>query len=224
MGAASTCGVAGVSGVLVVAGADLDVAAASARAVATTGDSGWEGAVEFARAGADDIPFGIKVTSLALALMSTVESVAVAMSMRAFRHGIFFGYGTCFWRSSVPWMLYCHLTGITVRTAVMIGIIRESPEVFSLWAVGVWGTGVCGVSGRGTSFTAGAGSGVRAGGVTTGVPGTGSSGAETEAAGAAVVEGRPPMSLRIMLKAVPSEVLIWRYPVGVISPIISSRT
>ena len=121
-------------------------------------------------------------------------------------------------------MLYCHLTGITVRTAVMIGIIREFPEVFSLWAVGVWGTGVCGASGRGISFTAGAGSGVRAGGVTTGVPGTGSSGAETEAAGAVVVEGSPPMSLRIMLKAVPSEVRIWRYPVGVISPIISSRT
>ena len=124
-------------------------------------------------------------------------------------------------------MLYCHLTGSTVRTAVIIGIIRESPEALdnsSLWGVGAWGTGVCGTSGRGASFTAGAGSGVCAGGVTTGVPGTGSSGAETEAAGAAVVEGRPPMSLRIMLKAVPSEVLIWRYPVGVISPIISSRT
>ena len=81
----------GIVGVLVVAGADFDVAAASARAVATTGDSGWEGAAEFARAGADDIPFGVKVTSLALALMSTVESVAVAISMRAFRHGIFWG-------------------------------------------------------------------------------------------------------------------------------------
>ena len=91
MGAASTCGVAGVSSVLVVAGADFDVAAASARAVATRGDSGWEGAVEFARAGADGVPFGVKVTSLALALMSTVESVAVAISMRAFRHGTFFG-------------------------------------------------------------------------------------------------------------------------------------
>ena len=91
MDVASTFGVAGVSGVLVVAGADFDVAAASARAVATTGDSGWEGAAEFARAGADDIPFGVNVTSLALALMSTVESVAVAISMRAFRHGTFWG-------------------------------------------------------------------------------------------------------------------------------------
>ena len=91
MGAASTFGVAGFSEVLGVAEAASDAVAASARAVATTGDSGWEGAVEFARAGADDIPFGIKVTSLALALMSTVESVAVAISIIALRHGTFFG-------------------------------------------------------------------------------------------------------------------------------------
>ena len=175
MDVASTFGVAGGAGVLVVAGADFDVAAASARAVATTGDSDETGAAtaDCVVAGADGVPFGVKVTSLALALMSTVESVAVAMSMRAFRHGIFFGYGTCFWRSSVPWMLYCHLTGITVRTAVMIGILRESPEALdgsSLWAVGVWETGVCGDSARDASSTAGTGSGVRAGGVTTGVP------------------------------------------------------
>ena len=143
MDVASTFGVAGGAGVLVVAGADFDVAAASARAVATTGDSDETGAAtaDCVVAGADGVPFGVKVTSLALALMSTVESVAVAMSMRAFRHGIFFGYGTCFWRSSVPWMLYCHLTGITVRTAVMIGILRESPEALddsSLWGVGAW--------------------------------------------------------------------------------------
>ena len=191
MDVASTFGVAGGAGVLVVAGADFDVAAASARAVATTGDSDETGAAtaDCVVAGADGVPFGVKVTSLALALMSTVESVAVAMSMRAFRHGIFFGYGTCFWRSSVPWMLYCHLTGITVRTAVMIGILRESPEALddsSLWGVGAWGTGVCGTSGRGASFTAGAGSGICAGGVTTGVPGIGSSGAEAGAGSAGV--------------------------------------
>ena len=109
-------------------------------------------------------------------------------------------------------MLYCHLTGITVRTAVMIGIIRvfsdSALEDSFRGAVEVWGTGVCGASARDASFTAGTGSGVRAGGVTTGVPGTGSSGAEI--AGAAVAEGSPPRSRRTMLKLVPSEVIIWR--------------
>ena len=91
----------GVSG---AAAADLVCAAASFNALATAGDSGVTGATTggCAVAGTGCIPFGVKLTSLVLPSIVTEESVAVAMSMRAFRHGMLLGYGTCACRSSVP--------------------------------------------------------------------------------------------------------------------------
>ena len=87
---ASTGGVSG------AAAADLVCAAASFNALSTAGDSGETGAATggCAVAVTGCIPFGVKLTSLALPSIVTEESVAVAMSVNAIRQATLRGYVT----------------------------------------------------------------------------------------------------------------------------------